>query len=495
MPATTRASGREPASRGFTWAALQRRAPATIRRHALRSLGRVGMLLGADVATYLALRTGIRFLRNVAESGSWLAGVLSTGLPPGYLGGWHFAGALLIALFATGNYAPEHDRPKPARVLRGSMLATALVLWTPFWTADPWLAGARFGITVPVIWAAIYLERLVLYQYIEPLWLTRAARRRRFLLVGDPEVIEELLSHPMSLGIASTRGRGPVATIAAEERRLDGIVELIHRSRADTVVVCGHLTEEQFRELADASVAAGCELIAFSRAMTVAGITPRVIWQDGQPLIRLTAPALRWQQLFMKRTLDLVASAVGLVLLAPLFAVIALLIKLDSPGPVFFVQERVGLGGRPFRMLKFRTMRDGADEEKRKVAHLNITGDARLFKIRDDPRVTRVGRVLRRWSLDELPQLWNVLRGEMSLVGPRPFFAEDLGAYEEHHFRRLGAKPGMTGIWQIQGRSEVTDFEEVVRMDREYIERWSMLMDLKILLLTIPAVLKRNGAY
>jgi lipopolysaccharide/colanic/teichoic acid biosynthesis glycosyltransferase len=137
----------------------------------------------------------------------------------------------------------------------------------------------------------------------------------------------------------------------------------------------------------------------------------------------------------------------------------------------------------------------GADAEKEALAHLNLTGDRRLFKIPNDPRVTLLGAWLRRWSLDELPQLWNVLRGDMSLVGPRPFFESDLEDYEDHHFRRLGAKPGITGLWQVSGRSSVVDFEEVVRLDRDYIEQWSIWLDLWILLRTIPTVFQRTGAY
>ena len=139
-------------------------------------------------------------------------------------------------------------------------------------------------------------------------------------------------------------------------------------------------------------------------------------------------------------------------------------------------------------------MVNGADAAKSSVAHLNHSGDPRLFKIRNDPRVTRVGRLLRRWSLDELPQLWNVLVGDMSLVGPRPFFESDLPLYQAHHFSRLGAKPGVTGLWQVSGRSDILDFEDVVQLDTRYIREWSLLLDLEILLRTIPAVLRRHGA-
>ena len=155
----------------------------------------------------------------------------------------------------------------------------------------------------------------------------------------------------------------------------------------------------------------------------------------------------------------------------------------------------MGQAGRVFMMWKFRTMQEGADRAKAEVAHLNQSGDPRLFKIPNDPRVTGAGHFLRRWSLDELPQLWNVFLGRMSLVGPRPFFASDLEAYDDHHFIRLTVKPGVTGMWQVKGRSAIVDFEEVIDLDREYVEKWSFLLDLRILLATLPAVFRRTGAY
>ena len=196
-----------------------------------------------------------------------------------------------------------------------------------------------------------------------------------------------------------------------------------------------------------------------------------------------------------KRTLDVAGALLGLVALAPLVALLALLVKLDSRGPVFFSHVRLGLGGRRFRMYKLRTMRLGAEAEKTSMTHLNESDDSRLFKIRSDPRVTRFGRTIRRWSLDEIPQLCNVLTGDMSLVGPRPFFEEDLSNYEAHHFSRLSVRPGLTGLWQVSGRSDILDFEEVVRLDREYIDTWSLSLDLRILCRTLPAVIQRHGAY
>lgn len=194
-----------------------------------------------------------------------------------------------------------------------------------------------------------------------------------------------------------------------------------------------------------------------------------------------------------KRALDLMLVSVGLLLLAPLFLMIALAIKVDSAGPVFYRQQRLGKNGRAFWMLKFRSMCQDADRRLESLRlHNEATGP--LFKMRQDPRVTRVGRLLRRWSLDELPQLMNVIRGEMSLVGPRPPLPSEVEQYEEWELGRLRALPGLTGLWQVSGRSEVP-FHDMVRLDLHYIRNWSMAMDLEILLRTIPAVLTNRGAF
>jgi exopolysaccharide biosynthesis polyprenyl glycosylphosphotransferase len=269
---------------------------------------------------------------------------------------------------------------------------------------------------------------------------------------------------------------------------------IIHERRVETVVLCGALNRDALREVVDHAVTSGCHIYAVPPVFEVPGVSPVVVWKRGQALVELAGQTLKAQQFLVKRAMDVVGAALGLVLLSPLFAVLAIAIRLDSKGPVFFTQRRAGIGGRPFRMLKLRTMQDGADSLKEVLAHLNHSGDPRLFKIMEDPRVTRVGGWLRRWSLDELPQLWNVLKGEMSLVGPRPFFESDLDYYEIHHFGRLGAKPGITGLWQVGGRSDIVDFEEVVELDTRYIGDWSLLLDLKILLQTIPSVIRRHGA-
>lgn len=198
-------------------------------------------------------------------------------------------------------------------------------------------------------------------------------------------------------------------------------------------------------------------------------------------------------QRIAKRTADVTFAGLALVVLsAPLLA-LAALVKLTSRGPVLFEQERVGEHGRVFRMVKFRTMYVDAEARLAEVAHLN-EGEEALFKIRDDPRVTPLGRFLRRWSIDELPQLWNVLRGEMSVVGPRPPLPREVAVYETAHLARLKGKPGITGLWQVSGRSDLT-FEQMVDLDRYYLEHWSIGLDLSIALRTALVVLRREGAY
>ena len=204
--------------------------------------------------------------------------------------------------------------------------------------------------------------------------------------------------------------------------------------------------------------------------------------------------AARTWQLVLKRTIDLVGSALGLLVLSPLLLVAAIAVKVSSHGPVFYVSERVGRDGRPFGMVKFRSMAHGAHDSRATHHHLNIHDSGPVFKIRDDPRVTRVGRFLRRCSIDELPQLWNVLRGDMSLVGPRPPLPEEFLLYGPREQRRLEVKPGITCIWQVSGRSDL-DFDTWVDMDLAYIDTWSLRLDARLLGRTVAAVLTGRGAY
>jgi exopolysaccharide biosynthesis polyprenyl glycosylphosphotransferase len=214
---------------------------------------------------------------------------------------------------------------------------------------------------------------------------------------------------------------------------------------------------------------------------------------DGIPLIGIKTVSISAAARLVKRAMDIVGAALFLVVLSPLLAAIAILIKIDSPGPAFFRQTRVGRGGKEFTVYKFRTMRMHAEEELPQLAGLNEVKGI-TFKMREDPRRTRLGVFLRRWSIDEFPQFYNVLRGDMSLIGPRPPIPSEVARYEDWHMKRLEVSPGITGLWQVMGRSDLP-FAEMVMMDIYYIENWSLALDLKIMALTIPTILSGRGAY
>lgn len=209
----------------------------------------------------------------------------------------------------------------------------------------------------------------------------------------------------------------------------------------------------------------------------------------------LDVPVITGTDFWLKKILDFSATTIFLLFFFPIYIAIAIAIKLDSPGPVFYRQARIGLRGKEFKVWKFRTMKTDADKLQKELEALNETKDGILFKIKDDPRVTRVGKFLRRYSLDELPQLFNVLWGEMSLVGPRPLPTRDVNKFSEYHFIRQEVLPGVTGLWQVSGRSNILDFERVINLDLNYIENWSLKLDFEILLRTIKVIFNQEGAY
>ena len=255
-------------------------------------------------------------------------------------------------------------------------------------------------------------------------------------------------------------------------------------------------TESQPGELAAllADLAGGEVSVLVAPAVAdVAG--PRTVVRDvaGLPLLHVAEPTFTGPQRVAKEVFDRVAAAAALIVLAPVFLVLALAVRIDTPGPVFFRQTRVGRNGRRFKMVKFRTMVVDADRLLADLEDRN-EADGLLFKMRIDPRVTRTGRFLRRYSLDELPQILNVLRGEMSMVGPRPPLPAEVDRYEHHVTRRLLVKPGITGLWQVSGRSDLP-WEESVRLDLYYVHHWSPTMDVTIMAKTFSAVVRAAGAY
>ena len=212
------------------------------------------------------------------------------------------------------------------------------------------------------------------------------------------------------------------------------------------------------------------------------------------PVVVYHTISLNTSEQVLKRALDVTASVVGIIISAPVMLAAAIAIKLDSPGPVLFTQTRVGMNGRHFKIFKFRTMYTDAEARKQALMQQNQMSDSRMFKVKEDPRVTRVGRFLRNTSIDELPQLFNVLINDMSLVGTRPPTPDEVEQYDTGHWRRISIKPGITGMWQVSGRSEITNFEDVVQLDVSYIDGWNLFRDVKIIFQTVYCVLKRRGA-
>ena len=271
---------------------------------------------------------------------------------------------------------------------------------------------------------------------------------------------------------------------------LEKLEILIREQRVHELILT---TASDVREIISQSKQAGVDvrLVTDFHSLSVHETTFEEL--AGMPMVFFKGTPLFGMNLAVKRALDLVLATLGLLACAPVFMALAVLIKLESRGPVFFKQERIGRGQRPFTMFKFRSMCDQADALQHELTALN-EAHGPLFKIQRDPRLTRVGKLIRKYSLDELPQLWNVLRGEMSLVGPRPPVRREVAQYDEWAQKRLEIKPGMTGLWQVSGRSQLT-FDEMLKLDIYYMWNWSLTNDLKILLRTVPAVISGQGAY
>lgn len=312
--------------------------------------------------------------------------------------------------------------------------------------------------------------------------------RRKVLLVGDMERVDHLRRTlgasrgGIDYDFVGTVTAGPALDAELERQRLDELI--VADSGLDEAELLG-IVEAAHRHGVKVRVAPRTTELLIERGEYVPG--------QGVPLFELRAPIFAGADWVLKRGFDLVVSAAIVVVGSPIWLAIALLIKLDSRGPVFYADRRVGLGEQEFDMFKFRTMVKGAAHAQSSLEGANEATGA-LFKIRDDPRVTRVGRWLRRYSIDELPNVVNVLRGEMSLVGPRPLPVRDYAKVESWHRKRSNVLPGMTGLWQIAGRSDLS-FDDLVRLDFYYLENWSLWLDITILVRTVPAVVTRRGAY
>jgi exopolysaccharide biosynthesis polyprenyl glycosylphosphotransferase len=322
--------------------------------------------------------------------------------------------------------------------------------------------------------------------------LAQSQYRRRFILVGTPEETARLRA---DLRKRSGEAIDVLTELDLNEAAVHRLVELLHEYSVNGVIVSA---KRAFFDQVEAAIRA-CELEGVEIWLVADFFNTqisRTSFDDcyGWPvLVFSSTPQASWQSV-LKQVLDFVLALLMLIVLAVPLAVIALLIKVTSPGPIFFRQQRSGLNGHPFTIYKFRTMVTNAEQLKHELAAMNEMSGP-VFKVTNDPRITPIGRLLRKFSLDEFPQLFNVLRGEMSLVGPRPLPVDEVKRFNDlAHRRRLSVKPGLTCLWQISGRNNVKDFKDWVRLDLEYIDNWSFWLDLKILWWTIPVVLLGTGA-
>ncbi len=393
------------------------------------------------------------------------------------------------------------------RVVRAYLLALGLMSIAGYaWgTAEgqSWIFGA-----LPIAMCLTLLVRTILRHVVATL-RHRGRCMQSVLVVGDAEEVHELIGRAKDLAQLGWKvdgiclpAPGAAGTLPAIVDRVrvigthDDIVALTRQYRFDAVALLpsGRWTHTRTRRLSWDLEEIGSELLIAPVLMDVMGPRLHIAPIAGLPLLRMSAPRYSGPAWAVKNVLDRVLAFAMVVLLAPVFLAIALAVRLDGPGSVLYRQVRVGRDGQRFTMYKFRSMVPGADRRLHELIRLD-TGAGVLFKVHDDPRVTRVGRVIRRYSLDELPQLFNVVRGDMSLVGPRPPLEAEVARYgEDGAHRRLFVKPGLTGLWQVSGRSDLS-WEESVRADLRYVENWSFAMDLSILRRTVGAVLRREGAY
>jgi exopolysaccharide biosynthesis polyprenyl glycosylphosphotransferase len=375
-------------------------------------------------------------------------------------------------------------------LFKGCLFVTLGIIFTLFLVRSEiarWVMVWFGGISFLLIWGK---EELVLFAFKSR--LGQEHYRRRFLLIGTAEETARMRSE---LNAKSSGNLDVVAELNLHQTSLERLVELLHEHSINGVIVSA---KRSFFDQVEAAINA-CELEGIE-VWLVADFfktqISRTSFDDfyGQPvLVFRTAPEASWESV-LKQVMDFLGALVLLVFFSPVILLAALGIKLTSPGPILFRQQRSGLNGRPFVLYKFRTMVTNAEQLKHELAAMNEMSGP-VFKVSNDPRVTRIGRFLRKFSIDEFPQLINVLRAEMSLVGPRPLPVDEVKRFNDlAHRRRLSVKPGLTCLWQISGRNNVKDFKDWVRLDLEYIDNWSLWLDCKILCRTVPVVLVGTGA-
>jgi exopolysaccharide biosynthesis polyprenyl glycosylphosphotransferase len=394
---------------------------------------------------------------------------------------------LLLVFWRAGLYAPRELREGAGRVVPSVFLVALFALFFAIGTGQHFTTFGLYVAGAIIVSALIALLRGS-YESLTGAVMRAVGVRRKAALVGTPEARAHLRE---TLG--ASRG-GIDYDYAAEVGTGPDVEELLDGEPLDELLVADSgLDDARLLEIVEHAHRRNVKVRVAPRTTELLIERGEYIPGQGVPLFELRPPIFAGTDWATKRSFDIVVGVLILAVLSPVWALVALAIKLTSRGPVLYADRRIGLGEQPFRMLKFRTMVEGAEQQRVALEPANEASGA-LFKIRDDPRVTGVGRFLRRLSLDEIPNIVNVVRGEMSLVGPRPLPVRDYDLLEPWHRRRYNVLPGMTGLWQVAGRSDLT-FDDLVRLDFYYLENWSIWLDISIIFKTPLVVARRRGAY
>jgi exopolysaccharide biosynthesis polyprenyl glycosylphosphotransferase len=453
-------------------------------------------LLALDFAGVFAAIMTALMVKAVVREGEW-AWAASFDEAKQNVAFAYLVTALLFARSAL--YAERAQRPGLPRIVSSLFQVTVVALIFALVNGEEYSSYYIFYGTL--CFAIVYVSTLRWgYERVTGVLLRAAGYRRRAVLVGSGKHIEDV-HHALVDEVHAPVDM--IGFISLEPRpdnglrslgRIEDLPQVLEHHRVQEVIIADpDFPEEQAVDLVDQCHRRGVTVRIAPSTMEILVHRAEFVPGASVPLFELRPPVFDGFDYFVKRSFDFVGSLLLIVLLSPLLVTIAIAVFLTSRGPVLYRSIRPGIGGEPFACFKFRTMRSDADQLQADLESLNEASGA-LFKIRRDPRMTRVGRLLRRYSLDELPQLFNVVLGQMSLVGPRPLPQRDFEQLEEWHKKRYLVLPGLTGLWQVSGRSEL-DFDDLVRLDFLYLERWSVGLDLTILLKTIPAVLSRRGAF
>jgi exopolysaccharide biosynthesis polyprenyl glycosylphosphotransferase len=471
---------------------------ALIRFEAARRITRVLVLAGLDIAgVYGAIWTALELKAVLNDKGDLTQSFNQTqDVAP-------LAILVTLLLFArSGLYSDRAVRPGFSRIV-GSLVQVTFIILAYVVVQGGHFSSYYFS-SYYLFWGSLFfaLAYISIFRWVfdrvSGAALRAAGYRRRAVIVGKGDQIDAV-AH--ALGGGSDPPLDPVGFVSLTPRPENGLRNLGSLDRLedcfdqiDEVLIADpDFPQEQAVDLVDRCHRHGVRVRVAPSTMEI--LMDRVEFIPGQtvPLFELKPPVFEGVDFVLKRGFDITVAALLVLFLSPVLLAAALAVRIGSRGPVVYRSKRPGIQGLPFDCFKFRTMYEDADERQDVLESKNEKGGA-IFKMRNDPRVTPIGRFLRRWSIDELPQLFNVLRGEMSLVGPRPLPERDFMRLEDWHRKRYLVLPGMTGLWQVSGRSEL-DFDELVRLDFLYLERWSVFLDLSILLKTIPAVVRAKGAW